>query len=208
MIPREEIEKRLSPLGKELISKILGASTVTDIAAGREIVREGQFIKSIPIVLHGMVKVFTRSGDKELLLYYIQPLQSCVMSFFAGLKVVKSKVFAMAEEDSTLLLMPAEKVSKWITEYPKLNELFYSQYELRYLDLLETVNQLLFDKLDKRLYEYQKEKVQLTGKNPLIISHRAIAGDLGSAREVISRVIKKLEKENKVHQIKDSIRIL
>jgi CRP/FNR family transcriptional regulator len=208
MITHQEIEMGLGYFGKELTGKILEASVITDIAAGTEILREGQYIRSIPIVLRGLVKVCTRSENKELLLYYIRPFQSCVMSFSTGLKLGKSKAFAIAEEDSTILLIPADKVSKWITEYQKFNELFYNQFELRYLDLLETINQLLFDKLDKRLYDYLKEKVQLTGKNPVAITHREIAGDLGSAREVISRIMKKLEKENKVQQLKDSIRVL
>jgi len=208
MITREEIESRLCFFEKELIDKIGEVSTVADIAAGTEIIREGQYVKSVPLLLDGLVKVFTRQEDRELLLYYVRPMQSCVISFASSLNLERSKAFAVAEEDSTILFIPAEKISKWITEYPKLNQLFYSQFELRYLDLLETVNELLFDRLDKRLYKYIKEKVAMTGKNPLSISHQKIATDLGSSREVITRVIKKLEQDNKIRQMKRGIRVL
>ncbi len=208
MTNTQDIEKRLSHFGQDVISKIIEASSVVEVPKGTEIIREGQYIKTVPLVVEGLVKVFTRQEDKELLLYYIQAFESCVMSFSAGLKNEKSKVFAITEENSTIILIPSGKISLWINEYPKLNELFYSQYDIRYLDLLETINHLLFDKLDKRLLSYLKEKVALTGKNPLIISHREIANELGTAREVISRLIKKLEKENKVKQLKDSVKIL
>lgn len=208
MIGKTEIEKQLSHLGQELVAEILTVSAIVDVDKNTEIVKEGQSIRHIPLVLSGLVKVSMRKEDKELLLYYIQPVESCVMSFSACLKNEESKIFATTEENSTIILLPAGKVLTWINEFPKLNGLFYQQYNLRYLDLLETINQLLYDKLDKRLYAYLKEKVLLTGKNPYIISHREIAYELGTAREVISRVLKKLERENKIRQLREGIKIL
>ena len=130
------------------------------------------------------------------------------MSFSASLKNEPSKVFAYTEEDTTALLLPADKVSSWTRQFPDINTLFFQQYNLRYSELLETINHLLCDKMDKRLYDYLKEKVSLTNKNPLKISHRQIANELGTAREVISRIMKKLEKEGKVVQGTNSIKIL
>ena len=199
---------KIPSLSLELKSQIENNSTLVEIAAETEILREGQYIKVIPLVLEGLVKVFTKHEDKELLLYYIQPSESCVMSFTASLKNEPSKVFAITEENSKILLLPVDKVSHWIEEFPDLNNLFFQQYNLRYSDLLETINQLLFDKLDKRLMDYLKEKMAVTKKNPLKISHRQIANELGTAREVISRVMKKLEQEAKVKQFSNSIEIL
>jgi len=208
MIENHEIEKHLGYLGPDLIRNIIDNCKVIEVGKDTEIVREGQYIKNIPIILKGLVKVSTRHEDKELLLYYIEPFESCVMSFSACLKNDKSRIFATTEEDSTIILIPSDMVLKWINEYPSINRLFYQQYNLRYLDLLETINHLLYHKLDKRLYEHLKEKVQLTGKNPYIISHREIALELGTAREVVTRVLKKLEHDNKIRQLKAGIRIL
>lgn len=208
MITSHDIESHLSIFEKELVSEIVASCTVTNFTTGAEIIRQGQYVKSVPLLLQGLVKVFTRQDDKELLLYYVRPSQSCVMSFSSGLKIEKSKVFAIAEEDSVILFLPVDKISKWITTYPRLNQLFFNQFELRYLDLLDTVNELVFDRLDKRLYKYLKEKIQLGGKNPLTISHQKIASDLGSSREVITRIMKKLEKEKKIVQMKRGIRVL
>jgi len=208
MIDNREIEKHLGYLGKELLKIIIDNCKVIEVEKDTEIVREGQYIKYIPIVIKGLVKVTTRHEEKELLLYYIEPYESCVMSFSACLKNDKSKIFATTEDDSTIILIPSDKVLQWINDYPLLNRLFYQQYNLRYLDLIDTINHLLYQRLDKRLYEYLREKVQLTGKNPYVISHREIALELGTAREVVTRVLKKLENEKKIRQLKTGISIL
>jgi CRP/FNR family transcriptional regulator len=106
-----------------------------------------------------------------------------------------------------ILLLPSEKVTKWVIEYPKINLLFYQQYELRYSELLYTINRLLYYKLDKRLMEYLTEKVALTGKNPIKISHKDIAHAIGTAREVVSRLMKKLESQNLIKKNRDTIEI-
>ncbi|TAF64693.1 MAG: Crp/Fnr family transcriptional regulator [Cytophagales bacterium] len=173
-----------------------------------EILREGQYVKYIPLVIEGLVKVFTRHEEKELLLYYIRPQESCIMSFAALLKDEPSRIFAICEEPTTLLLLPQVQVISWSKRFPELNFLFFEQYSMRYGDLLHTINQVIFDKMDKRLYDYLKEKVSLTQKNPIKMAHKDIANDLGTAREVVSRVMKKLENEGKVRQRGSEIEVL
>jgi len=202
-----KISKALSHLKPKLVSEISKVSITKEIPKDTEILREGQYVKVIPIVLNGLIKVYTRHKDKELLLYYIRPEESCVMSFSASLKNEPSKVYAQTEEDTTTLLLPVDKVSEWITQFPNLNSMFFQQYNLRYSELLDTIHHVLFEKMDKRFYEYLKEKVKFRNKNPLKISHRLIANELGTAREVISRVMKKLEQEEKVKQHSNSIEV-
>lgn len=202
-----DLEKSLSFLSPELREKVMASSQVMEIPKGTEILREGQYVKVIPIVLEGLVKVFSNFNEKDLLLYYIQPKESCVMSFASSLKNEPSKVYAITEEDSKILLMPVDKVIKWIDQFPSINQLFYQQYNLRYSELLETINQVLFNKMDKRLYDFLIEKKKVTQQNPLKISHRQIANELGTAREVISRVMKKLENEGKIKQHSNRIEI-
>jgi len=202
-----EIEKLSNLYGSELMNTILEASVINEFPANTEIIREGQYIKVVPIVLNGLVKVFTAEKDKELLLYYIQPGESCIMSFSACLKMESSRIFAIAKEKTSALLIPADKLRQWLLEYPVINQLFYQQYDLRYTEMIDCIHHLLFDKLDKRLLDYLKEKISMTGKNPVKISHKEIANDLGSSREVISRVMKKLESYQKVKQHYDSIEL-
>lgn len=194
-------------LSSELATEILENSTVVEIPENTEVMHEGQYVNAVPIVTSGLIKVFTRNEDKELLLYYIQPGESCIMTFDACLKNMPSKVYASTEKKSAVLLMSSENVFRWMKDYPELNSLFFLQYNIRYNELLNMINQLLFEKMDTRILEYLKSKVKLSGKNPLKISHRQIANDLGTAREVVSRIMKKLENDGKVNQLGTEIKI-
>jgi len=202
------IEKKFNYLEKELIAELLESSEIKQFSPKTELVREGQYVKYIPIVLNGLVKVYTQFEEKELLLYYIKPEQSCIMSFSSCINNDKSKIFAITEEESTVLLIPSDKVAKWVIEFPTINRLFYQQYDLRYSELVDTIHQMLYFKLDKRLLDYLSEKIKVTGKNPFKISHKEIANDLGTAREVVSRIVKKLEKQNILKQHHDSIELI
>jgi len=197
--------------GEKFLQKLalgIESKTVKDFPKDTEILRDEQYVKVLPIVINGLIKVFSKFDEKELLLYYIQPEQSCVMSFSAALKNTPSKVFAITEEDSKILLIPVKNLPKWLGEYPELNELFYNQYDLRYSELLDTIHHLLIDKMDKRLFEYLKHKSELMNYESIKLTHGQIANELGTAREVISRVMKKLENEEKITQNSDGIRIL
>jgi CRP/FNR family transcriptional regulator len=194
-------------LSSQLASEIMNNSNLIEIPEKTEVMREGQYVKEIPIVTSGLIKVFTRHEDKELLLYYIQSGESCIMTFDACLKNVPSKVYAITEKKSEVLLMSTEKVFRWMKVYPELNTLFFLQYNIRYNELLNMINLLLFEKLDTRILEYLREKVVINGKNPIKISHRQIANDLGTAREVVSRILKKIEHEGKINQLGTTIKI-
>jgi CRP/FNR family transcriptional regulator len=192
---------------QEEVDLIVSQSIVKSIPKDTILLRDGQYVKVIPIVINGLVKVFTTHDDKDLLLYYIRPNESCSMSFAASLENEPSKIFATTEEDTEILLLPVDKLQGWLKRFPDVNHFFYHQYNLRYSELLETINHLIFNKMDKRLYNYLEEKQRLTKSNPLKISHRQIAGELGTAREVISRVMKKLENEGKIKQLSNCIEI-
>src|SRR6056297_3254245 len=208
MIKKKQLLQVFPHIQPELISEITDSAMQKDIPKGTEILREGQFVSVVPIVLDGLIKVFKQYEERDLLLYYIKPNESCIMSFAAGLKNKPSNVYAQTEEDTTVLLLPIEKITGWINQYPDLNSLFFQQYNLRYSELLDTIQQVMFNKMDKRLYDYLREKIELLDRNPLKISHRQIASDLGTAREVVSRVMKKLEQEGKVKQQANGIEIL
>jgi CRP/FNR family transcriptional regulator len=198
----------INKLHPDLRAEIEEHAILKEIPQGMEILREGQYIKVIPIVVEGLLKVYTRHEDKELLLYYIKPQESCIMSFSAGMKNEPSQIFAVAEEDTTALLLPVERITQWTRLFPDINQLFFQQYNLRYTELLTTIHHLLFDRMDKRILDFLANKSQLTGRNPIKISHRQIAAELGTAREVVSRLMKKLENEGKIKQEANMIEIL
>ncbi|WP_462250512.1 Crp/Fnr family transcriptional regulator [Ekhidna sp.] len=202
------LRESLPFLNPELLERIEESSSTMQVPKGTEILREGQYVKVIPIVLSGLLKVVSKFGDKELLLYYIRPKESCIMSFAASLKNDPSRIHAITEEDSEILLLPSDSVSEWVRQFPSINTLFYQQYDLRYSELLDTISHVLSNKMDIRLFDYLKERSRVTNQNPIKMSHRQIASELGTAREVVSRVMKKLENEGKVLQHSSSIEIL
>lgn len=199
-------DKTLLPfLNPELTEQVRQAAVLKEFDAGTEILREQQFVKVLPIVIEGLVKVYSRFNEKELLLYYIEAQQSCVMTFYAALKNTPSKVFATVEEKAKVLLIPVHYLPVWIKQFPEFNEMFFNQFNLRYAELLDTIGHLLLDKMDKRLYDHLEKKISLSTKNSISMSHNQLANELGTAREVITRVLKKLETEGKVAQNKGKI---
>ena len=203
-----DVIKELSFLSRPTLEQLLNNSEIAEFEAQTELLRENQFVKVLPVVLKGLVKVYTRFDDRELLLYYIQSAQSCVMSLSAVLNNEPSRIYAVTEEHSRVLLIPYHLVESLIKEFPDFNRMFYRQYDLRYSEMLDTIESILMNKMDHRLYEYLEKKWQLTGKEPMKLSHGQIANELGTVREVVSRIIKKLEIEGKLSQTKHGIVII
>jgi len=198
MISQTEIYQTLAFLEKPLIDEILASSEIHEFPKGALLIRQGQYIKHLPVVLDGAIKVMSQHDGRELLLYYIRQRQSCIVSFEAAMHNDPSSIFAETDSDSRLLLLPSSKIGDWTRRYPRFNQLFLDLYHQRYLDLLDTVNQLVFKTLDQRLYMYLVEKAKISKTIELDLRHHEIARDLGTAREVITRVLKKLENEGKV----------
>lgn len=203
-----DFHEKIKFLGADLLSALEEHADIREVPANTVLLRDGQYVKVIPIVLKGLIKVFVSFEEKELLLYYIQPGESCIMSFSASLKNEPSRIVAITEEDSVVLLLPVDKVGQWVKQFPGINQLFYQQYNLRYAELLDTINHLLFGRLDTRLFNYLVEKSRLRGEKVLALKHKQIAAELGTAREVVTRVIKRLEQEGKVKQVEGGIEVL
>ncbi len=204
----KELNDYLFRFSDDMRQQLEEASTLMVFEENTEILHEGQYIKVIPLVLEGVVKVFTRSDDKELLLYYIESGESCIMSFTAIMKNSPSKVYAMAEKNAVIAAIPSEKLRLMLRSSPAMNDLFYGLFDTRYNDLLHTIQDLLFSRMDQRLFHYLLDQSRKKATSVLNLRHREIAADLGSAREVITRVLKRLESEGKILQVENGIKIL
>ncbi len=205
---KNHIAKVFSFVNDELLKEIVLYASEKHFPANTELVKEGHFVKVLPLVLNGLVKVFTKHEDKELLLYYITQGETCIMSFASAINDEPSQIYAITEEDTHVILVPVDKLKQWVKTYPEFNALLYRQYNVRYHDLMDTIHLVLFNKMEHRLYKYLIEKSERLKSNYLKISHKQIASELGTAREVISRVMKKIEQEGLVKQEGNSILIL
>ncbi|WP_129021659.1 Crp/Fnr family transcriptional regulator [Edaphocola flava] len=195
----EQIEEfKSSP---ELVAKLYANSIHKKYEAGKVILNENAHIRSIPIVIKGTLKVIRTEDDgREILLYYIKAGESCIMSFLGGLHQETSKVRAEVEEEADILFLPMDKVSLFIKEYPQWLDYIFRLYHKRFEELLEIVNAIAFKKVDDRLLSLLKKKSELTQSRIISITHEQLATELGTARVVVSRLLKQLE-ENGVVQL-------
>ena len=185
----------------ELTEKLYEYSIAKEYKAGSVILNENAYIRSIPLVVKGTLKVIrTEEDTREILLYYIKAGESFIMSFLGGLHNETSKVRAEVEEDAEILFLPVDKVSLFIKEYPQWLDYIFRLYHKRFEELLEVINAIAFKKVDERLLTLLRKKAELTNSNQLQITHEQLANELGTARVVISRLLKQLE-ENGVVQL-------
>ncbi len=177
--------------------------------SGEEIVSEDAPVHSIPFVTKGSLKVMQSDDDyREVVMYYLQPGETCVMSFLAGLYNDTSKVKAIAEVDSEVVFIPIEKVRKMIKDHPEWLNYMFQVYHKRFEELLEVVNAIAFKKMDERLLNLLQKRTQLTNTKTLKMTHEQLAQELGTAREVISRLLKQMESEGLVELGRNRITLL
>jgi CRP/FNR family transcriptional regulator len=203
----EQIEEfKTSP---ELREKLYEFGIRKRFPAGSIILNEHSHIRSIPIVTSGMMKVIrTEEDGREILLYYIKAGESCIMSFLGGMHNETSKVKAEVEEDSEILFLPVEKVSLFIREYPEWLDYIFRLYHKRFEELLNIVNAIAFKKVDERLLDLLRKKKELTGSNTVNVTHEQLANELGTARVVVSRLLKQLEENGAVQLGRNKIVLL
>lgn len=176
---------------------------------GSVILQEDSYIKAIPLVLKGSLKVMrTDPQGHEILLYYITAGESCIMSFLGGIHNETSKIKAIVEEDAEILFIPVEKASEWVKKFPEWSDFIFRLYHKRFEELLTAVNAIAFQKLDSRLLQLLKQKSDLYKSKELSITHQQLADELGTAREAVSRVIKQMENEGLVKLARNKITIL
>ncbi len=192
----EIIEFKSSPRIRETLADIGFTKTFSE---GEIIVNENAYVRAIPIVTNGSIKVMRTDEDgREILLYYIKAGESCIMSFLGGLHQDTSKVNAIAEETTEILFIPIDKVGLLIKEFPEWLDYIFRLYHQRFEELLEVVNAIAFKKLDERLLDLMKKKCEITQTKTLHITHEQLANELGTARVVVSRLMKQMEVEGLV----------
>lgn len=193
----------------ELVEKLHHYGIRKEYKAGGIVLNENVHIRSIPIVTKGTLRVVrTEEDGKEILLYYIKAGESCIMSFLGGMHRGTSKVKAEVEEDAEILFLPMEKVSLFIKEYPEWLDYIFRLYHKRFEELLGTINAIAFKKIDERIMALLNKKVELTGHKSLKITHEQLANELGTARVVISRLLKQLEDSGAVKLGRNKITLM
>lgn len=194
---------------KELLDEIEVKGVPVSVKAGTVIMDIGQTVRTMPIILSGSIRVSRTDEDgREILLYYVNPNESCAMTFTCCMQQHASEIKAVAEEDVEMLSIPVSIMDEWMAKYPSWKSFVMRTVQNRFHELLKTIDQIAFQKLDERLINYLKEKAKTTGSSLLNISHEQIAKELASSREVISRLLKKLETDKKLLLYRNQIKLL
>jgi len=193
----EEIVKRRFPFFESgLRSAISEAGTFKEFEAQEELIREDQFIRSFPIVLSGLIRVCRTDDDgKELLLYYLRPGEVCTVSLTCCMDRTRSRVKAIAVEKTTAIVVPVELLDSWMTKFQTWKEYVMRSVQMRFDELLNALDSIAFLKMDERLEKFFTDRFRSSGSRIFEGSHQDVALAMNSSREVISRLLKQMEKK-------------
>lgn len=186
-------------LEKELLKEIREKGVRKTFSANEPLLREGQFISSFPLIIRGMIRISRTSDDgNELLLYYLKENEVCAMSLTCCMAHLTSNVMAVAEIETEALMLPVSLLDKWMCEYPSWRQFVMQTFQSRFRELVETIDSIAFLKLDERLIKYFTDRYRKSGNATFSATHQELALQLNTSREVVSRLLKKLEKDGKV----------
>jgi len=192
-----------------LVKEIQQFGEVKYFKEGDVIMDYGKYIRMMPLIIKGTVKVFRLDENgNEILLYYLSSYESCSMAYSCCVEAKKSEVKAIAEEEVELVAIPHIKLDEWLCKYPGWKNYIMRSFNERFLELLKSIESIAFHKLDERLVAYLKEKQRLSGSSVIKASHYLIADELATSRVVVSRLLKQLENSKKIILYRNEIKLL
>ena len=193
----------------ELLQEIESVGVFKEIPAESVLIESGTYVKSVPLVIEGSVKIIRIDQEgNELLLYFLHPGETCAMALSCCIGHTKSQIRAVAETDLKMITIPIQKMEEWSSKYKSWRDFVMKSYHKQLMDAFETIDIIAFSKLDERLKLLLKNKKEINGNPEIRITHQEIATNLNSSRVVISRLLKKLENENYIELKHNKIRII
>jgi len=203
------MNKFSSVFESDLLAELEKKSMIMQVKAGEIMLNPGQTIRAVPLVLSGIFKVSRINEEgQELLLYYVKEGESCAMTFTCCMMAHASVIRGSAEEDSELLCIPVDLMDEWMMKYRTWKRYVMTTILNRFTEVLRSIDEVAFKKLDDRLVNYLKEKSKATGSPLINLSHQQIADELGTNRVVISRLLKRLELDKKLLLYRNQIRLM
>ena len=205
----ENLASIFPQFSKELIQEIQNNAVEQEAPAGTILMRTGQYIKNTVLITSGKIKIYREGEDGgEFFMYYLQPGQACALSMICAIKNEKSQIIAKVDEEATILMIPLKLMDKWMMEHRSWYEFVIETYRSRFEEVLEVVDSIAFRSMDERLEFYIKRHRDACGCNEIRLSHQEIATELNTSREVISRLLKKMEQRGLVKLSRNQIELL
>lgn len=192
-----------------LLNEIDACAVLKVVPEGGKLMEIGDYIKSMPLLISGVIKVLREddNGD-ELLLYFLEHGDTCAMTLNCCMTQSQSEIRAIAETDTKLIMIPIEKMEEWMAKFPRWRNFVLESYNNRLNELLETLDSIAFLNMDERLLKYLKDKARVTNSTTIHNTHQEIAYELHTSRVVVSRLLKKLENMGKIKLNRNHIQIL
>lgn len=182
-----------------MLNQILEQGREMNLNPGEELMRPGTYIKAIPLLMEGRIRISRQDGEGgELLLYFLSGSQTCAMSLSCCMADQKSSVLAIAEEQTQLLMIPVAYLDQWMTQFPSWKAFIMQTYAMRFNELLKAFDAVAFLRMDERLVQYLAGRRKAEGTHILHLSHQDIAHELHTSREVVSRLLKRLENDGQL----------
>lgn len=206
----DEIKKNYGLLFEDaLLQEINSVGVFKEVPEGFKLIEIGEYVKSMPLLVSGVIKILREDNDgDELLLYFLERGDTCAMTLSCCIGQTKSEIRAIAEVDTKLIMIPIQKMEEWTRKYKSWRNFVFESYHNRLMELLETIDNIAFLKMDERLLKYLKDKVKVTNDNTIHNTHQEIAYDLHTSRVVISRLLKTLENKKIIELHRNKIKLL
>ncbi len=192
-----------------LLEEINKVGELKHIKAGEKLIEIGDYIRSMPLLVSGAIKILREddNGD-ELILYFLERGDTCAMTLSCCMGQSKSEIRAVAETDTEIIMIPVQKMDEWMRAYRSWQSFILQSYHSRMTELLEAVDTIAFLNMDERLLKYLKDKAMVNHNDEIQVTHQQIAHDLHTSRVVISRLLKSLERSGTIKLNRNNIKVL
>lgn len=193
----------------DLIEELIEVSTIKDFEEGDKLIEIGEYIRKMPLLLDGAIKVMREDTDEgELLLYFIERGDTCAMTLTCCMGNAQSGIRAIAETDGTVAMVPVTKMEEWMGKYRSWRNFVINSYNNRLKEMLSAIDSLAFMKMEDRLLLFLQEKAKISQSKIINNTHQEIAYDLNTSRVVISRLLKKFENDGLIQLNRKNIELL
>ena len=198
-----------SQFEQELLEEINQVATFMEVPEGQDLLKPGQYIKSMPLLLSGSIKIMRPDADgEELLLYHLEKGDTCAMTMTCCMGNTKSEIHAVSETSAKLLMIPIGKMEEWSRKYKTWRNFVFESYHERMMEMLESIDNIAFNNMDERLEKWIEDKTHIINSKHIYTTHKEIAADLHTSRVVISRLLKKMENDKKIRLHRSFIEVL
>ena len=194
---------------KELMEEISESGTMKSVLAGEKIIEIGEYVTGMPLLIKGAIKIMREDNDgDELLLYFIERGDTCAMTLNCCLGQTKSEIRAVAETDTSFIMVPISKMEEWTAKYKSWRNFVFESYHSRLSEMLDTIDAIAFLNMDQRILRYLRDKAKINQDENVQSTHQQIAYDLHTSRVVVSRLLKKLEIDGKISLQRNQIKVI